>query len=181
VVADRGIGGLNDAYDLIPATVEQILHPTAYFALEPARPVTLPDTSLAAYAVEREGELGEWNLDLYLLDGISDGEATIASAGWGGDDYRILWDGANVAFAYLFEGDTPRDAEELETGLVASIRTNMAVGSGFSDDATQSTLFEGSDLAFVQRSGSQVLMVAADDVAAGRDLVDQLRFGDDSA
>ena len=176
LVADRGLGGLNRAYDLIPTTVEQILHPAAYFALEPSREVALPETTVAGYAVHREGEFGEWNLQLFLLEGIPDGAATIAAAGWGGDAYRILWDGTNVAFAYLYEGDTPRDAEELEAALVDSIRANMAAGNGSTDTASGSTLFERNDFAFVQRDGSRVLVIAADDIAVGRELADQLRF-----
>ena len=82
---------------------------------------TLAATALEGYEVYEEGEFGEWNLMLYLLDGVSDGVATIAAGGWGGDAYRIHWNGTDIAFAYLFEGDTPRDAGELADALVESL------------------------------------------------------------
>jgi hypothetical protein len=156
--------------------VEQIMHPTAYFTLEPARPVTLPSTALEGYEVFEEGEFGEWNLMLYLLEGVSDGDATIAAGGWGGDAYRLHWNGSEVAFAYLFEGDTPRDATELAAALVDSLRANMAVGAPVADEAAGTTLLEGSDFAFIQRVGAQVLVVAAGDPEAGRALVGTLQL-----
>jgi hypothetical protein len=153
------------------------MHPTAYFALEPGRPVTLPATSLSGYEVYEEGEFGEWNLFLYLLEGVPDADATVAAAGWGGDSYRILWNGSEVAFAYLYEGDTPRDAQEMSGALVDSIISNMAVGAPVTSDSEQSALFEGDDYAFVQRVGSRVMMVASSDPAVGQTLVAAVRPG----
>ena len=176
LVAEGGITAVDQAYELLPTTVEQIMQPNAYFTLEPARPVELPATALEGYEVYRQGEFGEWNLMLYLLDGIGDGDATVAAAGWGGDAYRIHWDGSRVAFAYLFEGDTPRDAEELAPALVDSLKASMAVGSPVSDEEAGTTLLEGADFAFIQLVGAQVLVVVADDPAAGRALVEALRL-----
>lgn len=176
LVQEGGTAAVDQAYLLLPTTVEQIMHPTAYFTLEPAQPVVLPATALEGYEVYEEGEFGEWNLMLYLLEGVGDGDATVAAAGWGGDAYRLHWNGTEVAFAYLFEGDTPRDGEELATALVSSLRANMAVGSPVTDEAAGSTLLEGSDFAFIQRVGARVLVVLAGDPAAGRALVGALRL-----
>ena len=121
-------------------------------------------------------EFGEWNLMLYLLDGVNDGDATIAAGGWGGDVYRVHWNGSEIAFAYLFEGDAPRDGGELATALVQSLRANMAVGSTVTDDAAGSTLLEGDDFAFVQRVGARVLVILASDPGAGRALVGALQL-----
>ncbi|HUU60860.1 MAG TPA: hypothetical protein VMX37_00500 [Acidimicrobiia bacterium] len=176
LVEEGGIAAVDQAYELLPTTVEQIMHPNAYLTLEPARPVTLAATALGGYEVYEEGEFGEWNLMLYLLDGIGDGDATVAAGGWGGDAYRIHWDGSRVAFAYLFEGDTPRDAEELAPALVDSLEASMAVGSPVSDEEAGTTVLEGEAYAFVQRVAGQVLLVVADDPAAGRALVGTLRL-----
>jgi hypothetical protein len=81
-----------------------------------------------------------------------------------------------VAFAYLFEGDTPRDAEELAPALADSLQASMAVGSPVSDEEAGTTLLEGADFAFIQLVGTQVLVVVADDPAAGRALVEALRL-----
>ncbi len=176
LVEEGGIAAVDQAYELLPTTVEQIMHPTAYFILEPARPVELAATALEGYEAYEEGEFGEWNLMLYLLDGIGDGDATVAAGGWGGDAYRLHWDGSRVAFAYLFEGDTPRDAEELAPALVDSLEASMAVGSPVIDEEAGTTVLEGDAFVFIQRVGAQVLLVVADDPAAGRALVETLRL-----
>jgi hypothetical protein len=176
LVEEGGAAAIDQAYELPPTTLEQIMHPAAYFALEPALPVALPATALEGYEVAEEGTFGEWNLMLYLLDGVNDGDATIAAGGWGGDAYRLHWNGSDVAFAYLFEGDTPRDGQELAASLVPSLRASMAVGSAVVDDATGSTLLSGEDYAFVQRVGAQVLVVLATDPGAGQALVSTLRL-----
>jgi hypothetical protein len=176
LVAEGGIAAVDQAYERLPTTAEQIMHPNAYLTLEPARPVALAATALEGYEVYEEGEFGEWNLMLYLLDGIGDGDATVAAGGWGGDAYRIHWDGSRVAFAYLFAGDTPRDAEELAPALVDSLEASMAVGSPVSDEEAGTTVLEGEAYAFVQRVAGQVLLVIADDPAAGRALVGTLRL-----
>lgn len=171
-----GSAAVDRAYEALPATVEQIMHPNVYFILEPARPVELAATTLDGYEIYEEGELGEWNLMLYLLDGVDDGEAIVAAGGWGGDAYRIHWDGSRLALAYLFEGDVPRDAEELAPALVDSLRASMAVGAPVVDEEAGTTVLEGSDFAFIQQVGGQVLLVVADDPAAGRALTEALRL-----
>lgn len=176
LIEDGGITALDQAYELLPTTIEQIMHPPAYATMEPARPVTLAPTSLEGYEIYEEGEFGEWNLMLYLLDGITDGVATVAAGGWGGDYYRIHWDGSRIAFAYLFEGDTPRDAEELAPALVDSLAKSMAVGEPETDKDSQVTVLSGGAYAYVQKSGDQVLLVVADEPAAGQALAAALRL-----
>ncbi len=171
-----GIAAVDRAYELLPTTIEQIMHPNTYLTLEPARPVELPATTLDGYEVYEEGELGEWNLMLYLLGGVDDGDAFVAAGGWGGDAYRIHWDGTRLALVYLFEGDVPRDAEELAPALVDSLEASMAVGTPVSDEEAGTTVLEGSDYAFIQQAGGQVLLVVADEPEAGRALAQVLRL-----
>ena len=176
LVQEGGAAAIDQAYELLPTTVEQIMHPAAYLTLEPGRPVALPATALEGYEVVEEGAFGEWNLMLYLLEGVNDGDATIAAGGWGGDVYRIHWNGSEVAFAYLFEGDAPRDGGELVSSAVQSLRANMAVGSPVTDEEAGSTLLEGDDFAFIQRVGARVLVILAGDPEAGRALVAALQL-----
>lgn len=174
LVTDLGVSGLNQAYTLFPTTTEHIQHPGSYFTRQPPRTVTLPDASLDGYDVVESGSWGEWNLELYLFDGVDPGEAKVASAGWGGDAYRIYWDGTSVAFAYLYLGDTPQDALEVANTLADSARARMAIGSG-PTTASGTTFTPGDDYAVVVRNGSSVLLVVADDTVAGSQLTTQLR------
>jgi len=136
----------------------------------------LPAADVAGYEPYEEGMFGEWNQMLYLLDGVSRGDALVAATGWGGDHYRIYWDGADLVFAYLYEGDTPRDAEEFAEYLVDSIDANMAVGSPQTSSGV--TRFPGgSEYAYVELSGQRVLFVAAFDSSLGVALVDTMRNG----
>lgn len=179
LITDLGISGLNQAYTLLPTTSEHIIHPNSYFTRQPPLQAALPEITLEGYEVVEEGEWGEWNLELYLLDGVDPGEAIVAATGWGGDQYRIYWNGSEVAFAYLFVGDTPRDAEEMAESLAASLRESMAIGSG---PTTQrgTTFTPGADYAFIERDEAEVLLVAAGDPVIGSRLATQLQSALDS-
>lgn len=172
---DRGgIAAVDQAYGRLPTTVEQIMHPEVYRTLQPARQVELPGNAIVpGYEIYEEGEFGEWNLRLYLLDGAEPSDAVIASSGWGGDEYRILWNGTEVAFAYEFEGDTPRDAEELAAALEASLSVRMAVGSPRPSNGA--VVMTGDDYAWILQDGASVFLVAASDPATGQLLAEVLR------
>lgn len=174
IVTDQDVPGLDQAYTLTPTTTEQIMHPGAYSTLQPALPVELPAATVTGYEIHEEGEWGEWNLQLFLLDGVPPGEAIVGATGWGGDDYRIYWNGTDVVFAYLYEGDTTTDATELAASLTASVAATMDVGSPTTND-TETVFAGGGDYAAVAIAGKRILFVAAADPAAGAALFDQLR------
>jgi hypothetical protein len=176
LVEELGTTGVNQAYERPPTTTEQILHSEKYFVQEPARDVTLPAAEVAGYEQYEEGILGEWNQMLFLLDGVGRGDAVVASTGWGGDQYRIYWNGTDLVFAYLYEGDTPRDAEEFADYLVDSIDARMDVGSAQGSGGI-TTFPGGSHYAYVQLSGQRVLLVAAVDRSLGATLVETLLNG----
>ncbi len=174
LVSLNGIAAVDQAYGRLPTTVEQIIHPEAYRTFEPSRQVELPGNAIVpGYEIYEEGELGEWNLRLYLLDGVRDGDAIIGSAGWGGDDYRILWDGTEVVFLYQYEGDTPRDARELAGFLEESVGERMAVGNP-SQEGDGPVTFSGDDYAWILLDGSTVYFVAASDPVTGRTMAEVL-------
>lgn len=174
VVDEEDVPGLNQAYTLAPSTTEQIIHPGAYFTRQPAVEVDLPEVQVPGYEVYEEGEWGEWNLQLYLLDAVEPGEAIVAATGWGGDDYRIYWSGSDVAFAYLYEGDSSEDAVELADSLARSVGASMRVGDATTGDG--GTVFgPGDDYASIALDGRRVLFVAADDPVVGASLYEMLR------
>lgn len=174
IVEAEGIAGVDQAYRLVPSTTEQVIHPEVYFALEPGLEVTLPDIALAGYEVYEEGTLGEWNIDLFLLDGVAGGDAAVASSGWGGDAYRILWDGRDVAFVMRFVGDTPGDAAEFAAAAAESLASGMSVGPASRDEAAGTTVMAGADYAFVGFDGSVVTVVVASDPQVGAGLAESV-------
>lgn len=178
LIGEGGVVLVNRAYERFPATTEQILHPEKYLIGEPAMAVTLAAVEIPGYAVYEEGSFGEWNTRLLLLDGIADGDAIVAAAGWGGDRYRIYRQsqcdaGADcaVAFVYSFVGDTPRDADELGAAIATSAHALMKVGSQRSPVDGVIGFTGGANFAHVRIDGNQVLFIAAVDPAVGQQLV----------
>lgn len=174
LVTDLGVSGLDQAYTLLPTTSEHIMHPGSYFTRQPPRSAGMPEVVLDGYEVTEDGEWGEWNLQLYLLDGVEPGEAVVAATGWGGDHYRIYWNGTDVAFAYLYVGDSQADADELARSLASSVRERVAVGSGLTT-VSGTTFSPADDFAFIGRDGARVLFVVAGDPVVGSTLTNALR------
>ena len=181
LITDGEVAAVNQAYELLPETTEQILHPEKYYLREPGLPVVIPTVDVPGYTVFEEGQFGEWNTRLFLLDGIDPGDAIVASAGWGGDRYRIYWQGdpactgddcrGPVAFVYRFQGDSPRDAEELADAIARSAHAIMQVGSARTPVNGVTTFTGGDDFAYVRLSGEEVLFIATDDPGVGQTLV----------
>jgi hypothetical protein len=180
LITDGELLAVNQAYELLPVTTEQILHPEKYYLLEGGLPVEIPAVELGGYTVFEEGSFGEWNARLFLMHGISDGDALVAAAGWGGDRYRLYWQGdpecaddcaGPVAFVYRYTGDTPRDAQEFANALWRSANSIMRVGAATDAGEGVTTFTGGDDFAYLRLSGEDVLFIVADDPAAGQALV----------
>ncbi len=91
---------VNRAYQNLPISTEQILHPEKYFSGEPVIPVNLPDlteTLGAGWELTEQDSLGEWKTYLLLgypadvKAGVPDETAIQASQGWGGDQYQVYY------------------------------------------------------------------------------------------
>ena len=180
LITENDIAAVNQAYELLPTTTEQILHPEKYYLREGALPVEIPAVDVPGYTVFEEGSFGEWNTRLFLLDGIEPGDAIVAAAGWGGDRYRIYWQGDEactdacggpVAFVVKYQGDTPRDAQELANAIAASAHAIMKVGSARTPVDGVVTYTGGEDFAYVRITGEEVLFILSDDPAIGQLLV----------
>ncbi len=123
---DRGRWArVNQAYDQLPQSTEQILHPSKYFAGE--SPAVVRETDLEevlgdGWRLLENNSLGEWMTYLLLAYGadveaqIAESTAASAAAGWGGDRYlvyyhdqnghtvlaaRWIWDSSADAIAFL--------------------------------------------------------------------------------
>jgi hypothetical protein len=93
---------INRAYETLPQTSEQILHPEKYQVREGARQVEIPDFALLLGVGWRKlhsdslGELGTEMLLAYGIDRLTqiDLETAIeAATGWGGDHYQVFYKG----------------------------------------------------------------------------------------
>jgi len=163
--SETGFDRVNTAYLERPTTTEQIYHPELYQKGETAVPVALPDTQLEGYEAEEEAVWGEVSFRVMFEQGLGAEQAATAAAGWGGDRYRVLWNGEDVAYALVYVGDTSEDAAEMYEALVAYATAVMNVGEPESNETN--TSFVGDDYAYAAISGDRVLFVASSDPEAG--------------
>ncbi len=147
------------AYRVPPATTEQILHPEAYLRGEPPMAVVLGGIFPEPYLVGEESVWGESNLRSLLGAVLLPATLNDAVEGWGGDAYRILWDGARAIFQMHYVGDTPTDSDEYAAAFASYLEAAVPT------DATW----------WMLRSGDEVVVVVASDRKAGTALVKSLQ------
>ncbi|MCH8185842.1 MAG: hypothetical protein IH862_07060 [Chloroflexi bacterium] len=159
---------VNQLYEDIPQSTEQILHPEKYVAKEAPIEVVLPDVASVLggdWIVLREDTLGEFLLLSYLEDHITQEEADAAAAGWGGDAYA-LFEGPEGALLLqaVIAWDSDDDAQEFFDAFVefTSARTGAAWQPVEGDPSTQ-TIMVPSQVIFAAVDGSQTTLVFAPD------------------
>ena len=90
--ADGGWRMINQAFENLPESTEQILHPEKFFARESPVAVTLPDIADVLgedWTQIREDTVGEFLLLAYLETGVPRQQAAAAAEGWGGDRFTL--------------------------------------------------------------------------------------------
>ena len=159
-----GWDAIDAAYQKLPDSTEQILHPEKYASGEKPVSVTLPP------ALERLGSgwkesatdtVGEFATRVWIEGGPSRAAADEAAAGWGGDRLAS-YDGPNGAWAVAWKTawDTPQDAEEFATAAAPLVdklgSARLFAGPGAtdkliliaSDDATLQKLTAAAGIAY---------------------------------
>jgi hypothetical protein len=107
VSALRQAGGwdaVNAAFEQLPASTEQILHPERYPDDRPAR-VELPDVAAAlgdGWSARYTQTLGELGVRILLADGGSESDVASAADGWGGDRL-VMAEGPGDAWAIVWQ------------------------------------------------------------------------------
>ncbi len=125
-----GWSAVNSAYNDLPVSTEQILHPQKYVEHEPpieVTPMPVPKAFGGGWQITADETLGEWRTYLLLSAGIdeaarlSDETAQKAAAGWGGDHYRVYSDPETGQSALVAQWvwDTPGDATEFQQAMNA--------------------------------------------------------------
>jgi hypothetical protein len=112
--AHGGPQAVRAAWARPPESTEQVLHPAKFFAREPPRSVVPVVSPPAEGRLVSEGVLGE-----LLLRTLVEDESGGATAGWGGDGWK-LWDvGGRTALAWRSEWDEPAAAAAFHAALRA--------------------------------------------------------------
>jgi len=140
LLAGGGYDGVNAAFDRLPESTEQILHPEKYAAGEAPIDVELSDDLAsrfgAGWTLDAQDTLGELQLRVWLREGGVRGDvARVATEGWGGDRLALLAaQGAGGDVVVLVtEWDSTGDAGEFEAAArdaLTELRGGTVVSAG---------------------------------------------------
>ena len=117
-----GFGAVDEAYQNLPVSTEQILHPERYPADVP-QSVSLPDLGNLLgedWELFDQNVMGEWYSYLILAKAYQESHqipervAEEAAAGWGGDAYAFYLNEKDQSVTFVMESvwDTEKDADE---------------------------------------------------------------------
>lgn len=173
LINENGLRGIDEAYLRPPISSEQILHPHKYLRFERPTELAPLKATLEGWELFDEGTFGEWGIRMLLIGSTRPGKATQAAAGWGNDRYRAFLSGDDAAIAWVYEGETIQDAEDLATALIAHVRSSMNAGAP--QESGGGLLFDGeSTYVFIDRVDERIYFVASTDPMAGVSLREQL-------
>lgn len=114
---------VNAAFERLPESTEQVIHPEKYADSEPPLQVDMPDLASALGTgwteIERD-VMGELFIRSLLSDRLEREMYQAAAAGWGGDSYLLLEapNGSDV-FVSVVWWDTEADAAEFAEAMVS--------------------------------------------------------------
>ncbi len=146
---------IDEAYEYVPRSTEQIIHPEKYESREEPAAVTLPDISSSLgdgwSEIDRD-TFGEMFLRSYLESGIERENAAVAATGWGGDRFA-LYEGPNGALA--LGAMTTWDAEGDAVEFFDAFRQLVQAGAASDWEA-----LEDAESAFILRGDRQTTLIS---------------------
>ena len=194
---------VNAAYEDLPASSEQVLHPQKYLDGELPIEVGVPNYSGQLgdgwQEIDRD-TMGEYVISILLGESDLSGEQVeIASSGWGGDTYAVFATDDELSLVWETTWDSEKDASEfaralaireaarLDSDVVEDGDRNLIEGDGVIVEIVQ----DGSNVTYRQAPTEDVLATlneapttpVSSPVALGATcaLAGSLRQGDDAA
>ncbi len=170
---DGGWETVDAAFENLPVSTEQIIHPEAYLNGDLPLAVELAPTDEVLgedWTAYDPDVLGEFYLRAYLDTYLTPDEYSSAATGWGGDSYRVWQDAeGDTAFVLRHAWDTPTDTDE----YIATVELFAAARSGAELDGQCWTGPEDTMCLAELVTGETVLTVAADAATAEALLLSQ--------
>jgi hypothetical protein len=155
---DGGWDRINAAYENLPQTSEQVMHPEKYLSGEVGQDVEPVDLNLGENWQEVWNvALGEFYLREHLRAQLSSFEAGQGAAGWGGDRFQLYVDSEtnDLLWTLRIAWDTPEDATEF-ADLYAE-RGESQFGSPAQDGCWSG---ESASLCFIEVAGDSLIVSA---------------------
>lgn len=160
---------VNQAYQKLPVSSEQVMHPEKYLAGEMPVPVNLPDLGPVLGSGWREIDqdvLGEAGFLVWLADRVDQLTAGNGAAGWDGDRYT-LWVGP-AGRPLLAESSiwaTEAEAAEFAEAFAAAMKLRGQAPEPYPGGST--TLWQDAGrVTFLSRAGRRVLLILSPDTTA---------------
>ena len=125
-----GFEAIDQAYENLPQSTEQILHPEKYESGESPIEVAIADPSAAlgdGWSLALEDTLGEFLLQAYLEPFLGTQLAVAAADGWGGDT-ALLLDGPDGETVLLLRAIWDTESDAVEFGNAFAQATEVRVG-----------------------------------------------------
>lgn len=164
---EGGWDRVNAAFEELPASTEQILHPEKYFDGEEPIAVELPDVAAglgAGWSAFDTNTMGEFQTSVILDDGnVSTGDAEDAAEGWGGDRYTVAGTDDQAVILWESVWDSDDDAQEFADTLIE--REESRVNASSEESGTTTTIESDQGIARVEINDEAVTYILAPDQA----------------
>lgn len=159
-----GYAAVDRAWEALPVSSEQIIHPETYLNDDTPELVTLlPLTATLGLGWEfiSEDTMGEFALSVYLEQQLSRRVSDEAAAGWGGDRYVVYWNemAQDIVMVLATEWDTEEDAAEFERGSADYLAVKYDSPSEFQDDG--STCYRADDVTCIYERDGRITLIRA--------------------
>ncbi|NNC40902.1 MAG: hypothetical protein HKN95_09450 [Acidimicrobiia bacterium] len=166
-----GFESVNDLYEDPPTTTEHIFHPADFVAGESPIDVVAGDFVPEGYDVVEASTWGQAAFRAMFGQALDDAVATAAAVGWGGDTYRLMWDGGSeIVFDLVYAADSSVDLTEMYDTLVAFVEVQV---NGEVEQIDEGLLeVSGEDFALVRTEEESIRLIVATDPEVGRLVVE---------
>jgi hypothetical protein len=166
-----GFESVNDLYEDPPTTTEHIFHPADFVAGESPIDVVAGDFVPEGYDVVEASTWGQAAFRAMFGQALDDAVATAAAVGWGGDTYRLMWDGGSeIVFDLVYAADSSVDLTEMYDTLVAFVEVQV---NGEVEQIDEGRLeVSGEDFALVRTEEESIRLIVATDPEVGRLVVE---------
>ncbi len=125
-------GAISAAYDRLPASTTQILHPEKYFANEEPITVEWPDLAVLGEPPLFDNVMGEFATGVLLAEWVGEA-ATEAAEGWRGDRYLVYQKGNALVWRSIWSDAAKADRFASALRQMLAKRYNATPGSNAVD------------------------------------------------
>lgn len=162
-----GYSAVDAAWENLPQSTEQIIHPERYLSGDEPQIVNLqPLTETLGLGWQRldEDTLGEFYLREYLVQQLDAGVVDSAATGWGGDRYTVYWneETEEIVMVLKLVWDTIADGEEFFAAY-GDYPANL-FGMAAAAQPDDGLCWQGTDVICLYQVGEVTMIVRAPDV-----------------